>query len=467
LRPGIVQLSVFDEQASLQSSRLVFIPEKGRADLQISDVTAGNGTLKITLKATDETAKPVAAGLILTIADTIREQPGRNLVRQQLVLNGELLNPVDNPSILPEETDHKSLALDYALICNNLKGFSWNSILNVNESKPGESAEINTGISGRVTDKKGNPVPRAKINILNNKDMKLYKATADDKGIFRYQEYQPVNLQNLTITATDESGKGNYQVITDPTISEKVGSRIKNLNPVASKYQISARALADYLNANPGQLTEQPSGKVQANEEKHTRVEPYKALLATSTNLLDVIKSIKPFSLMNGQIVFAGGINSINFQSGALIVIDNVKMGTSADVLNNVVPIDVDEIKISTDPIDIQRYTALNNVGVIDITTKKGLVIPAASSVVLPKEKLYNEGVRIPRNFLTSDALAGQAGKDFRTTLYWNPYLEIGPAGTTTFSVPLSGIKSGFVISAEGITSTGQIIKASQVVPVR
>jgi hypothetical protein len=33
--------------------------------------------------------------------------------------------------------------------------------------------------------------------------------------------------------------------------------------------------------------------------------------------------------------------------------------------------------------------------------------------------------------------------------------------------VPLSGIKSGFVISAEGITSTGQIIKASQVISVR
>jgi hypothetical protein len=467
LRPGIVQLSVFDEQASHQSSRLVFIPEKGRSDLQISDVTTDNGILKITLKATDETAKPVAAGLILTIADTIREQPGRNLVRQQIVLNGELLNSVDNASILPEGTDHKSLALDYALICNELKGFSWNSVLSINESKPGESTEIKTGISGRVTDKKGNPVPRAKINILNNMDMKLYKAIADDKGIFRYQEYQPVNMQNLNITATDESGKGNYHVMTDPTVSEKVSSRIKNLNPVASKYAISSLALSAYLTANPNQLTEQPSGKVQENEEKHPRVEPYKTMLTTATNLLDVIKSMKPFTLMNGQIVFSGGINSINYQSGALIVIDNVKMGTSIDVLNNVVPYDVDEIKISTDPIDIQRYTGLNNVGVIEITTKRGLNIPATSSVVLPKEKLYNEGVRIPRNFLTSDALAGQAGKDFRTTLYWNPDLEIGPSGTTTFSVPLSGIKSGFVISAEGITSSGQIIKASQVIPVR
>jgi hypothetical protein len=85
----------------------------------------------------------------------------------------------------------------------------------------------------------------------------------------------------------------------------------------------------------------------------------------------------------------------------------------------------------------------------------------------LKKEELYKDGLRIPRNFLTSDALAGQSGKDLRTTLYWNPDLEIGASGTTTFSVPLSEIKSGFVISAEGMTSSGKIIRAVKVFSVQ
>lgn len=467
LKPGIVQLCVFDEQVSPQSSRLVYIPDNNKAELKISEASGDNGKLKLTLEVQDENGGFLASGLILTIADTMRIVPDRNLIRQQLALNGELLNPVGDLSLLPEESERKNLALDYALICNELKGFSWGSILNHKEVRQGETPEINTGISGRVTDKKGNPVPQAKINILNNRDMKLYKATADDKGFFRFQEFQPVNRQDLTLMATDELGKGNYQVMTDPSVSEKISAKIRNLNPAMARQSETAQAFAAYLKANPGQLTEPTSVKIQPTGEKYLRVEPYKTLLTTATNLLDVIKTIKPFSLMNGQIVFPGTINSLNYQSGALIVIDGVKMGTSVDILNTLAPVDVDEIKISTDPVEMQRYTALNNVGVIEITTKKGGSIQTTSPAMLPKEQLYRDGIRIPRNFLTNDALAGQPGKDFRTTLFWNPNLETVPAGTTTFSVPLSGIKSGFVISAEGMTINGRIVKASQVVTVR
>jgi hypothetical protein len=189
-------------------------------------------------------------------------------------------------------------------------------------------------------------------------------------------------------------------------------------------------------------------------------MEHYKSLLASSSNLLDVIKSIKPYSLMNGQIVFSGMVNSINFQSGALIVIDGVKMGTSIDVLNSLAPYDVEEIKISTDPMDIQKYTGLNNVGVIEILTKRGQMVTPSAEPMVQKKELYQEGLRIPRNFLTSDALAGQSGKDFRTTLYWDPDLDTGNSGTVTFSVPLSEIKSGFVVTAEGVTGSGKIVRA-------
>ena len=170
---------------------------------------------------------------------------------------------------------------------------------------------------------------------------------------------------------------------------------------------------------------------------------------------------------MNGQIVFSGMINSINFQSGALIVIDGVKMGTAIDVLNNIATYDVEEIKISTDPMDIQKYTGLNNVGIIEIVTKRGEKLIPSAGPITKKEELYKDGLRIPRNFLTSDALTGQPGKDIRTTLYWNPDMEIGASGTTTFSVPLSEIRSDFVISAEGITSSGKMIRAEKVISVR
>jgi hypothetical protein len=467
LRPGVIMLTVFNDQAAPLLSRLVFVPEKSQATLRISDVSTENGKLKMTVSVNDENAKPIGAGVAFSVSDTMRGENIPETLKGQMLLNGELLNHADESLFTTVDGSGKGMIFDYLMICNEIRGFSWDKILALKEFKPGQSPEINVGMSGKVTDKKGNPVSNAKVNILNNRDMKLYTVIADDKGFFKYQEYQPVNMLDLSVSATDKDGKGNYKVQTDPTLSEKVGMKIKFMNNLYSEKIINPVSLAGYLNSNPGQIFEQPTIRLTTAGQEKPRVESYKTLLASSTNLLDVIKSMKPYSLYNGQIVFQGMINSINAQGGALIVIDGVKMGTMADVLNNVSPSDVDEIHVSTDPMDIQKYTGLNNVGVIEITTKKGTMTSPESVKSGPKEEQYKDGLRIPRNFLTADALAGQKGKDFRTTLYWNPDLEIGPSGTTTFSIPLSEIKSGFVITAEGFTTSGKIIQARQGFTVR
>jgi hypothetical protein len=165
---------------------------------------------------------------------------------------------------------------------------------------------------------------------------------------------------------------------------------------------------------------------------------------------MEVIKAIKPYSLSSGQIVFPGTINSINNQSGALIVLDGQKMGTQADILNTINPQDVETINISLDPMDIQKYTGFNNVGVIEIVTKKGVETLGANVPGPVQEVLYQDGFRIPRVFLSTTSLQGKSGKDMRTTLLWNPDLQTDRSGKITFSVPVSQIRSGFKVYVEG-----------------
>ena len=142
-------------------------------------------------------------------------------------------------------------------------------------------------------------------------------------------------------------------------------------------------------------------------------------------------------------------------QSGALIVIDGQKMGTQIDVLQSLNPHDIEKISISLDPMDIQKYTGLNNVGVIEIETKRGEQVADIPGITPPKAILVQEGYRIPRDFLSGEALRGQQGRDLRTTLYWNPSIRTGPAGTFSFTIPTSEIVSDFVISAEGTGPDG------------
>ena len=201
------------------------------------------------------------------------------------------------------------------------------------------------------------------------------------------------------------------------------------------------------------------SGLVQKKQKRSTASLPandsYKKFLETSTNLLEVIKIIKPFSMEGNKIIFPGGKNSINSQDGALIVVDGQQLGTDASVLNGLNPHDIDKINVSTSPIDIQRYTGLNSVGLIEIFTKRGPEINAATAKK-PELVLYDGDYRISREFTIAEKNSP------RTTAFWNPRLFIDESGKTSLQIPAANVVSGFVITVEGVGENGQPGHATQ-----
>jgi hypothetical protein len=90
-------------------------------------------------------------------------------------------------------------------------------------------------------------------------------------------------------------------------------------------------------------------------------------------NIFDIIRQAKSYQLMGNKIIFASiGINSFSYQDGALIVIDGIKLGTDAGILNSIPVTEIEKVNVYTDPSDIQRFTGLNNAGIVEIITKKG-----------------------------------------------------------------------------------------------
>ncbi len=451
----IILLSLFDEAGEVVSSRLVGLPAIRIPGIEVAAELQEEDKIKITVRTRDENGHPVPALVILSVADQKRFIHDEGAQENSFNLQGLLENwPSEGPPLVHS-------ALDFILISNRLNGFNWEKILHFREGVSDEILLNSIGISGIVTDKKGTPVSGSRVSIMDRRDMQLYSATAGYDGRFIVPLIQVTDIQDFRVSATMGNGRGNLQVIMDPTFAEKVGEEVRKLDSRYTSLEAPRHHIAGYLVSNPDLLSELPSMKPLATGSNNQRDESYKRLLETATNLVDVIQSMKPFTLMNGQIVFPGTANSINAQSGALIILDGQKMGTQADVLNSISPFDVDKINISLNPMDIQRYTGFNNVGIIEITTFKGSYKTPASPFAVPKETLYREGFRIPRSFLTTDALQGRKGKDLRTTLYWDPELETGPGGIATFSIPLSEISSGFVIRATLISAGEPTVRTS------
>lgn len=464
---GIQMITVFDEDGTVLAERLVFTPEKNRLKVNLSEELAG-GQVKITVQTSDSDGNPVPASLVLSVADNTRVLDKTNSLESYFLFSGELVNPIADPNGLMRSGAQFSTAIDYILIANKLKAFSWENVFK-NAENGSESFLEKKGIRGQVTSRRGEPVGGAKISLLNSRDMQMYAATADSEGNFIFPTLNPVDLTDYTITATDERGRSVLSVVLEPSFSDKIGGMIKKLDSRFELLYAYKTPGSEYYNANPGFMVKAPSvSRQSAPPPSRARSNSYKSLLATATNLLDVIKMMKPYQLMGGQIVFFGTQNSFYHQSGALIVIDGQKMGTSADILNMISPNDVESINISLDPMDIQKYTGLNNVGIIEINTKRGGQSPVLPSVAAAApQAIYQDGYRVPRSFLTTEGLKYDSGKDMRTTLFWNPNLETGREGKETFAIPLSEVKSGFRIMVEGMDTNGRFLFGSSEFTVR
>lgn len=454
LEPGIIRLDAFSAEGGLLTSRLINIPGERVLHIGIDAIQEEKGKVKITLTTKDENDEPVDVSLALSVADIMRKEGTFAGLDEFTLTGGELINPFPKRAFQEEKNPDRKTLPEWYLISNEQKSFPLDQIRKLTDSVYIVPPAVNFILTGRITDKKGNPAGHAKISIMNSRDMRMVSVIADGSGNFELLFETPVDWKDLTVSAFSQDGKGGMVVKKDPVFAERTGLYIQTLGHSFNE-NLRTTKIADYLGLNSILLKDQPVMKISKPEQKKPREEPYKTLLLSATNLLDVIRVIKPYTLINNQIVFYGTINSIMAQSGALIVIDGQKMGTQIDVLQSLNPHDIEKISISLDPMDIQKYTGLNNVGVIEIETKRGEQVADIPGITPPKAILVQEGYRIPRDFLSGEALRGQQGRDLRTTLYWNPSIRTGPAGTFSFTIPTSEIVSDFVISAEGTGPDG------------
>ena len=150
------------------------------------------------------------------------------------------------------------------------------------------------------------------------------------------------------------------------------------------------------------------------------------------------------------MIVFYGSENSFINQGGALIVMDGQQMGTDIGALSNVSPLEVDHINVSTNPMDIQKYTGLNSVGVIEIYLK--------NSKAKEKEPIVNAPVGRDGKYRIAGLFPADptnVKRDYRTTLRWIPEQKVGPSGEFEFAVTASKVVSEFIIEVQGLDQNG------------
>ncbi len=452
--PGIVQINVFNKDKMNIARRFIYIGGSDKAGIKaMTDKTKYGPREKVTVS--------LYAGD--SVSDTFKTNISLSVVNKNLVGNSynyqSLLNPHYINCRLSEESADFISRIDYHAFRDNIdlimmtigtEGPSYSDILKTDmfRNPPYHKQD---GLSGAVIDRNGNPVRKAAVKFVYIPDMNIYETTSNENGLFNILfGSNIINFNFLTLTVSDEIIRQVSQILIDNIFSDKIVSYF-----AATDETWDTQKTTDLIAyGNPGILYTGKYQKIRKDKISVEQKKSYDKINYSSFNsVLDIINQIKAYTLINNQIVFQGGINSVYSQQGALIVLDGMQVGTDVGVLESVPTSDIENINISTNVVDIQTYTGLNSQGVIEITTKTGKYSQQPGKA---EDEDSSGELKNYEEFYSPDyELETGINDDTRTTIYWNNNITVSPAKETTVSFYTSDIKGEYTGRIEGTGSDG------------
>lgn len=449
---GVNILSVFDVNGNLISERLFFIDKNRLINIAINSETKTanqNSKFGFKVKLSDENNNPVSGNISVSVSEINKNEIPENNINTFLNIEAGFSTPFNIIADAFKTKITNTALLDAFLISNKTANFNWSKILSFNPQKI-EPIDESTLIKGIVTNQNGEKIFNANVSLINENKTQIYSTKTKNDGSFIMPK---INSSNYSIIATDPNGKRELIVNTDKKITPVQAL----INYIELKHRIIDTETFysnEYFKQNSF-LFPKATKNIAPNTVKQDNL---RNMLSTATNLMDVIKTIKPYKIMNNQIVFLGSENSINNQGGALLVLDGQQLGTDISAIQNISPMEVDRINVSTNPMDIQRYTGLNSVGVVEIFLKRAKMEEQAKSTF--DKDAYDGQYRIPNNF---QEIQAKRKNNTSTTLLWIPDAKINTTGELEFTFNTGKIVSEFKIQVHAVSENGNTGSGSAV----
>ncbi|MBN2610878.1 MAG: hypothetical protein JXB00_04900 [Bacteroidales bacterium] len=442
---GIIKCTLLDDSANIIASRNIAAPaQKPEKTLEVNLLKDTYGKKE---KVFIELKNPSALNISTTISVCKSNRISSSEISLQDYLHYYIWLKEAKPAYFSQSLTDENL--DLIMLTHTVKSLPLSGLYNYGYkySLPYYNQD---GITGQVVDKKNNPLENAKVKIIHTPDLRIFQASSDVRGIFNVKfDNRIINYDLLNVAIADETGRSieNYSIY--DLYSENITT-----NSYTNKEEWQFEQLLDLIKyKNPLLLY---SGKYSHGKEKRKKAYTGKGYnykkYSLYQSVADIISEMKSYKLVNGEIVFIGHENSAGTQHGALIVVDGIALGTSADILNSISPKDIRDISISTSPADIQRYSARNSMGVIELFTLRS----DESTSLGTMHEIQKDILMLDHEFYSPDySIDNIPGFDSRTTLLWKPELNLASNSTENISFYTSDIQGSYICTFTVMDSKG------------
>lgn len=459
---GILQFTVFDAKENVVAQRLCFVqPDQ----LKIKKPTLQSISLNESPRASNSfmiAQNPNQEGYAVLVLDGNSESPeDENSMLSTLWLTGDIPSKIYTPAqyFAP---NHNSEALDALLITEKWKRFDWNAIMAGTFPIISYQPQPYISYKGKVTIQ-GKPAPDTAMNLLfsmPDKGMKIYQVKTDSKGFFSLRGLIFEDAIQFSYQLNDAKiPKEQVQVIFQPDFSFvplKGNLPSNNYTLVPRTGEEPTPEIKRYM------LTKSTQNTIN---EKATLIEEVKLIQSKKDKTRELNEKLSGplfqganetiFDFVNDNNSAQGSMNILQWLQGRVAGLTlEMDMGNYVPKLRgSTVNIYLDEMRIDPSQVstistsDIAMVKVIKDFfaggfgggggGAIAIYTRRGGIIGSVSNSSIPSKlkQITLNGFDKETPFVSpiyGNDNFNSISQDLRTTLYWNPYLQVQPKEPTT-----------------------------------
>ncbi len=483
---GICHLTFFDQTGTPRSERLVFANYPKFIDVAIQpEQLSGKRTFAtIDLKLDNDT---LGANLSASITpfDEVRYNENSENIRNYLFLGSDLKGFIEEPDFYFTKNKEVFKALDYLMLTHGWRRFKWEEVLN-NDKQVDFWVEDGITFSGTIVDFYNREKPRVgKISMsVINQDFMLVEGETNENGRFFMNQADFLEPTDLLFQAKRRKGNKSDKYSSDVFINldewsapkvtgtktpliqkdttrnsfSELSEKIKKINR-AYNFDPDAMLLDDIVvmgqrrNTVTETLTSanvlysEPSNRIMADS--IVGVESF----GSAFDLIARVPGVRIGGVFPNQSVLIRGATSISSSVEPLYLLNGIPVDGAT--VSTIPSQDVSFVDVLKGP-DAVIYGARASGGVVAIYTKTGEDAPR--KVTQGSLNITHPGYSKAREFYTPDYSTPKdehAKPDIRSTLYWNPNIEVDSTGRAQLEFYTSDQLGDFNIVIQGLSEDG------------
>lgn len=472
---GVTHLLLLSDNMHVLAERLVFNNKKDQYEASVSTdktVYKQRNLVHLCVDVLSDPKDSLVSEFAVAVTDDkdIQTDSVSNII-SEIYLTSELKGTVEHPAWYFSDDSHALEYADLLMMTNGWRKYNIQEALLDSIQKPVIQPEKSQNITGDVKGFLGRNSKNAKVKLLAMRYGYVDEASADEKGMFGFTNFELPDSTALFMMCFNKTGEASdvMELRINPILYPMVPRTslvTDNLPDMAEVDRFAWKANRKYINEKGMRQIDLPEVVVTQSRKSVSRIDNHTGI--SDPDRFISTEQIQRFSPTSLEQLFSyiPGVQSVSSGDGVKIrnqnadfVLDGINLHCTFGELDGYINVaDIAQVDVYVDPAKTLVLSSGNPV--IALTTwPAGLRPSKLPNSILNKKVITPLGYQKPDEFYSpkyeTPAALNDQTPDLRTTIYWNPNVVL-KSGTqscldfytndsrnTTYTVIVEGITSG------------------------